>query len=183
MTVLASLPSLFTPAESRVQVSPHWYATKDGDIEGLALYLRHYSAHRYQDGRRNNPRHRSRYLFVGPGEKMVLIGPDARSLFVWRKFIDDAGQAGVNCAVFRNESGERSSDLIREAVAVARSRWPGERLYTYVDPSKIRSARRKRRGVPDPRPGHCFLMAGWRTVTKDGCPLLTGTGLHILEYC
>jgi hypothetical protein len=29
---------------------------------------------------------------------------DADALFVWRKFIDDSGQQGVNCAVFRNES-------------------------------------------------------------------------------
>jgi hypothetical protein len=43
-----------------------------------------------------------------------------------------AGQRGVNCAVFRNESSVLSSELIREACGLAWTRWPGERLYTYV---------------------------------------------------
>ena len=43
------------------------------------------------------------------------------------------GETGVNCAVFRNEGPVRSSELIMAADAVAWLRWPGERLYTYVD--------------------------------------------------
>ena len=93
-------------------------------------------------------------LFVGPGEKLVLLTPCERALFCWRKEryrLD--GQEGVNCAIFRNEGAGRSSDLIREADQIAWNRWPGERLYTYVDASKVR---RKR------DPGRCFLRAGWR---------------------
>lgn len=60
---------------------------------------------------------------------MVLLTEDVRALFVWRKFISADGQQGVNCAVFRNESTLRASDLIRHADADAWNRWPGERHY------------------------------------------------------
>jgi hypothetical protein len=82
---------------------------------------------------------------------MVLMTVDCSALFVWRKFIDKSGQAGVNCAVFRNEGG-LSSMLIEEAVSHAWARWPGQRLYTYVDPACVRSE----------NPGYCFIVAGWR---------------------
>ena len=94
---------------------------------------------------------------------MILLTPDARALFVWRKFISDAGETGVNCAVFRNEgtSEGRSSDLILSAKEWAWKRWPNERLYTYVDPSKVRHKR---------DPGRCFIKAGFHFCgkTKEG---------------
>jgi DNA modification methylase len=102
---------------------------------------------------------------VGPGEKLVLLTPRRDALFVWRKFIDDSGQQGVNCAVFRNEGPTLSSHLITEAMGIAWRRWPGARLYTYVDAGKIRSS----------HPGYCFRMAGWtRAGTSKG-------GLVVLE--
>jgi hypothetical protein len=63
--------------------------------------------------------------------------------------------------VFRNEGPVRSSELIMASNAVARRRWPGERLYTYVDPGKVRHKR---------DPGRCFLKAGYRKcgITKSG---------------
>lgn len=95
---------------------------------------------------------------AGPGQKMVLLTPDARAVFVWRKFISKDQQQGVNCAVFRNESSLLSSELIREAMSLAWDRWPGERFYTYVNPRRVASA----------NPGYCFKRAGWRNcgVTK-----------------
>jgi hypothetical protein len=60
------------------------------------LYDRHYSKYHYADGRRPK-------LFVGPGEKMVLLTTDHLALFAWRKFRSMDGQQGVNCAIFRNE--------------------------------------------------------------------------------
>ena len=127
-----------------------WFEIKDGDARGRAMLNRHYSANRYADGRLVR-------LFVGPGEKMVLMTADSRALFVWRKFIDKSGQQGVNCAVFRNEGDYLSSDLILAAEELAHLRWPGERLYTYVNPRKIKS----------PNPGYCFKMAGWRTCGRS----------------
>ncbi|WP_451994172.1 DNA methyltransferase [Azospirillum argentinense] len=135
-----------------------WDEFRDGHPTGIDLYERHYSAHRYADGRERN-------LFAGPGFKTVLLSRDRKALFVWRKFIDDSGQQGINCAVFRNEGSGTSSELIREAMAIAWARWPGERLYTYVDPRKVQSA----------NPGYCFQMAGW---TKAGW---TKGGLLVLE--
>ena len=117
------------------------------------MYERHYSAHQYRDGRK-------RRIFAGPGEKIVLRTAEASALFVWRKFIDDSGQQGVNCAVFRNESPHKASLLIRQADIIADHCWPGLRHYTYVDP----------RGVRSTNPGFCFLKAGWRKCgfTKGG---------------
>ncbi len=126
-----------------------WFAVKDGNITARDLFNRHYSRHFYKDGRKPK-------LFVGPGEKMVLVTSDGRALFIWRKFISDNGQQGINCAVFRNESEYLSSELILEAEQLAWDRWPGERLYTYVNPQKIRSK----------NPGYCFKMAGWKVCGK-----------------
>jgi hypothetical protein len=85
-----------------------WLQVWDGNPTAAALYDRHYS---------RNPKSRGDPRFAGPGEKIVLLTPRARALFVWRKFISKDGQQGVNCAIFRNEGAGRSSDLIRAACA------------------------------------------------------------------
>jgi hypothetical protein len=130
----------------------NWYSTHDGDPRAHAIMSRHYSYNRYADGRRGDLRNPARHLIVGPGEKMILLTPLCNALFVWRKFIDDSGQTGVNCAVFRNESQLLSSELILEAEQLAWQRWPGERLYTYVDAKKVKST----------NSGYCFKVAGWK---------------------
>jgi hypothetical protein len=149
-----------------------WWLTKDGDKSCLYLYERHYSAYRYRDGRK-------RYQFVGPGFNIVLRTARADAFFVWRKFIDDSGQRGINCAAFRNESPFQSSELIRQADAIADFAWPGERHYTFVDQKAVRST----------NPGYCFIRAGWRRcgMTKSGlkilervplCPQVTDEARH-----
>jgi hypothetical protein len=55
--------------------------------------------------------------------------------------------------------------LIAEAMQAAWLRWPGERLYTFINPAKVRSA----------NPGYCFLRAGWQ---RCG---ITSRGLVIFE--
>jgi hypothetical protein len=144
---------------------PVWWLTKDGDLDCLEMYERHYSAYRYAD-------QRERRQFVGPGEKWVFRTERAEAVWVWRRFIDDCidqrtgdRQQGVNCAVFRNESAHRSSDLIRQADAIADALWPDSRHYTYVDPQKIAST----------NPGYCFLRAGWQRAGR------TQSGLLVLE--
>ena len=138
-----------------------WIPVKDGDLSARSLFHEHYSYKPYRDGR--DPA-----LFVGPGEKLVLLTPDALALFVWRKFISGDGQQGINCAIFRNEGPVLSSDLIREADRIAWERWPGERHYTYVNPRKIRST----------NPGCCFIKAGWHK-----CGITAWKRLIILENC
>ncbi len=134
----------------------HWFPVHDGDARARALYVRHYSARRYKNGR-------PRRCFVGPGEKLVLLTVPCNALFVWRKFISDDGQQGVNCAVFRNEGPVLSSMLIREACKWAWEKWPGERLYTYVNDTKVKS----------PNPGYCFKQAGWRVCGRNKSGKLT----------
>lgn len=133
-----------------------WLPSRDGDGRAFDLMTRHYTYQAYADGRRQNPSNPNRRLFVGPGQKMVLLTRDCRALFVWRKFIDKSGQTGVNCAVFRNESDAQSSQLIQDAERLAWGRWPGERLYTYVSAKDVKSR----------NPGYCFKMAGWSTCGK-----------------
>lgn len=138
---------------------PLWWLTKDGDLDCLALYERHYSAHRYRDGR-------VRKLFAGPGEKVVLRTREGDAMFVWRKFIDQSGEDGINCAAFRNEGPHPSSELVRQADQIADCLWPGCRHYTYVDAEAIAST----------NPGFCFIAAGWRRIERR-----TKGGLRILE--
>jgi hypothetical protein len=154
----ASTGAIAATPKEQFTIESIWFITKDGDRSVLALYERHYSCYRYRDGRR-------RVLFCGPGEKIVLRTDAADAAFVWRRFIDRSGQQGVNCAFFRNESRHLSSELIRQADAIADASWPGQRHYTYVDPQKVRSKR---------DPGWCFLVAGWQKCgfTKGGLLIL-----------
>lgn len=142
---------------------PDWYLTKDGDLSCLAMYERHYSCKQYKDGR-------ERKIFCGPGEKIVLRTRNADALFVWRKFIDNSGQRGINCAVFRNESPILASNLIRQADEIADFIWPSERHYTYVSQTKVRSR----------NPGFCFISAGWERcgTTRNGLLILERT-IHV----
>ncbi len=143
-----------------------WMEMRDGDDSCREIFDRHYSRYVYADGRRPK-------LFVGPGEKTVLMTADGGALCVWRKFISADGQKGVNCAVFRRESSEAcASDLLRSAMKIAWDRWPGERLFTYVDPRKV---------TPTIVRGHpvwgwCFFRAGWSYVG------MSKSGKIILEH-
>lgn len=148
------------PPISTVRLTEHWHVCKDGDPAGLALYERHYSCYQYKD-------QRERKLFMGPGEKLVLLTENGDALFGWRRFIEcqETEAKGINCSVFRNESHYLSSMLILEAERVSLCRWPGERMYTYVKPDAIRGS----------NPGCCFKKAGWKFVR------VTKGGLHELE--
>jgi hypothetical protein len=141
-----------------VKITEHWHIVKDGDTAAKELHLRHYSAYTYKDGR--EPK-----LFVGPGEKLVLLTEDADALFVWRKFVDDwLKEKAIWCSIFRNESMVLSSQLILEAERVAQCRWPGETVYTHVRGDSIKSV----------NPGYCFKKAGWKTFgqSKSGTTIL-----------
>jgi hypothetical protein len=131
----------------------HWLTIRDGDPRARYLYQRHYSCHHYRDGRKP-------CKILGPGEYMLLLTVTCDALFGWQysTIPRSNGEEGVNCTVFRNEGSVRSSDLIREACALAWQRWTGARLFTYVNPKAVRSS----------NPGYCFLRAGWRKcgVTK-----------------
>jgi hypothetical protein len=140
----------------------HWFGISRRNPMAVDLYSRHYSS------KKNNKTYRD-WLNQGitaPGETITLLTSDGSALLVWLKqqYVD-CDQEGVNCAVFRNEGKHLSSELILEAERLAWERWPGERLYTYVDPNEIQST----------NPGYCFKMAGWRQCG------VTDRGLVILE--
>lgn len=143
-----------------------WRFVRDGYPPAARLYARHYSYHEYKDKRRASPSYRNRNMICGPGEKHVLMTPANDALFVWKKFKDDSGQTGINCAIFRNESTYLSSWLIEQACAIAWLRWPGERLYTYVNP----------RAIISHNPGYCFKIAGF-----NQCGITKVNKLLILE--
>lgn len=139
-----------------------WVQTSDGDPSAAAIFDRHYS---------RNPAARGDPRVAGPGQKIVLLTPCARALFVWRVFRSKdptAADGDINCAIFRNEGAQLlASDLIRAAMEIAWKRWGRRRLYTYVNPRRVASK----------NPGYCFLCAGWRRsgVTKT-------RSLVILEF-
>lgn len=67
--------------------SATWIQVKDGNDTARSIFDRHYGRYHYADGRKP-------LLFVGPGQKMVLLTSDAKALFVWRKFISMDHQGG-----------------------------------------------------------------------------------------
>ena len=113
--------------------------------------------------------------FLYSGRKIVIRDAAGDILFGWM-FPDETmrmdGQTGYNCAIFRNESARRSSEIILECEQIAIKRWGPARMYTYVDPAKIASR----------NPGYCFKMAGWINVRNtDGTIRVSKTGQHLLE--
>jgi hypothetical protein len=130
------------------------------------------TTHFDQECRQLADRHYSRRTvgarqFCYSGRKLVLRDAQGLVLFVWMwpdEVMRMDGQAGYNCAMFRNESPRRSSDIILEAEAMAIDKWGPNRLYAYVDAAKIKSA----------NPGYCFKMAGWHFLK------LSAGGKHLL---
>jgi hypothetical protein len=144
-----------------------WNEVGSADRDAFNLFSRHYSAYKYADGRQDDKSNCNRHRFTGPGQKLILMTADMDALFAWVKSRPHSnGQAGVYCSVFRNESQILSSTLILEAEKLAWQKWPGERLFTYVAPAKIRSR----------NPGCCFKKAGWRA-----CGVTKKRGYVILE--
>ena len=141
---------MFLPFTDGLIVTTHF------DQECRLLADRHYS--RRTVGARQ---------FCYSGRKLVLRNTEGTVLYVWM-FPDSTmrmdGQTGYNCSIFRNESRRKSSDIILEAERLAFEKWGFNRLYTYIDPAKIRST----------NPGCCYKMAGWKfkRMSKGGKHLL-----------
>lgn len=107
--------------------------------------------------------------FVPPGRCLVLRSTDGQSIWVtswpFAEYVKHAWAGAWVNSCFRREGGEHlASDMIRDAVAATRHRWPDVPalgMVTFVDASKVR---RKR------DPGRCYLRAGFRRVgtTRGG---------------
>lgn len=110
--------------------------------------------------------------FTGVGQEIVLVRPDAVWAVVRARVPAPKGSGASRgrtgetaptrwvwrCNMFRNLGPERSSDLIREAVAMTAVQWvkrygelPDETLQTEVKPDRVASE----------IPGYCYRRAGW----------------------
>lgn len=104
--------------------------------------------------------------FVPPGRCLVLLGDLNDALWVtswqWPQYVKhDWPGAWIN-SLFRNESDQLSSELIRQAVAVTRWKFkeeppPDPGMVTFVDSSKVRKKK---------DPGWCYICAGFKRVGK-----------------
>ena len=135
----------------------YWQLSYRADRAALPLADRHYSRQKPGTGQ-----------FVAPGRCVVLTGLRADALWVslWQQpeYVVHAWPGAWLCSLFRNESAELSSELIRQAVAGTRFVWPAVPplgMVTFVDPGMVR---RKR------DPGRCFVRAGFRSCgsTRSG---------------
>lgn len=138
-------------------MSAHWRVSHRFDARALPLADRHYNRQTV-----GSPQ------FVPPGRCLVLLTGKADALWVtsWPLAAftkHEWAGAWVN-SLFRNESSVLASELIREAVARTRGRWPkvpALGMVTFVDADRVRHKR---------DPGRCYRKAGFRRVgeTKGG---------------
>ncbi len=127
----------------------NWRVSHRFDQRALPLADRHY----------NRPSVGSPQ-FVPPGRCLVLLTEHADALWVtswpFAEFTKHAWAGAWVNSLFRNESPTLASDLIREAVARTRGKWPevpALGMITFVDASKVKHKR---------DPGRCYLRAGFR---------------------
>ena len=97
--------------------------------------------------------------FVPPGRCLVLLEDDALWVTSWPEsaYVQHEWAGAWINSCFRREGGDRlASEMIREAVAITRWRWPevpALGMVSFVDPAKVRHKR---------DPGRCYAKAGFR---------------------
>jgi len=134
-----------------------WQIVGKHHAAACALADRHYNRRRVGSNQ-----------FMPPGQTLVLMHRRGNAVFGWWRPHPNAGIKAMNnldgwtCTIFRNETEERSSDLILGAellLAMTKSCGP-DGMMTYVWDKKVAS----------PNPGYCFKMAGWavRGRSADG---------------
>lgn len=135
----------------------NWKLSNRADKRALPLADRHYNLQKP-----GSPQ------FVPPGRCLVLLTEDEGALWVtswpFAQYVRHAWPGAWVNSCFRRESGPRASDLILEAVAATRWRWPEvpeQGMITFVDADKVKHKR---------DPGRCYLKAGFKHVghAKDG---------------
>ncbi len=142
-----------------------WHVSHRADKRAVKIADRHYN--RQKPG---SPQ------FVPPGRCLVLVAPSREApKAVWAttwpfaEYVKHAWAGAWTCSIFRNEGAGLSSDLIRQAVAATRWKWPDVPelgMITFVDRKKVRG----------PNPGYCYLKAGFRKLAEK-----TKGGLIVLQ--
>lgn len=135
-----------------------WRVGHRADPIGASIADRHYNRQKI-----GSPQ------FVPPGRCLVLVATDEQSVWVtswpYAQYVRHAWPGAWVNSLFRREGGELlASDMIREAIAITRWRWPDTPdlgIVSFVDAGKVR---RKR------DPGRCYIRAGFQHVgfTKGG---------------
>lgn len=134
-----------------------WAVSHRFDPQALPLADRHYNRQTV-----GSPQ------FVPPGRCLALTTPCLRALWVtswpFAEFTKHAWAGAWVNSLFRNEGAGLSSELIREAVAATRHKWPAVPaigMVTFVNAEKVRHKR---------DPGRCYIKAGFHRVgtTKGG---------------
>ena len=137
-----------------------WWISNHSDPEPRSIADRHYS--RQKPGSRQ---------FTPPGRLLVLKTQpiDAYWVTLWQlpELIKHDWPEAFVCSAFRNEGSHLSSDLILEALAATRWKYPNipsMGMITFVDIDKVK----------DGNPGYCFQCAGFMKVgyTKGGLRVL-----------
>jgi hypothetical protein len=137
-----------------------WSVSHRADAEALPLADRHYNRQKV-----GSPQ------FVPPGRCHVLKAPAALWVTSWpfAEFVKHAWAGAWVNSMFRNESPAVASELIRQAIASTRAKWPSVPelgMVTFIDPKHVRPRMVRSR----PTWGHCYLEAGFKHVgyTKAG---------------
>lgn len=108
--------------------------------------------------------------FVPPGRCFVLRCSAALWVTSWpfAAFVRHAWPGAWVNSLFRNESDDTSSELIRSAVALTRAHWdpPALGIVSFVNPRFVAPKKRRGRDLY----GYCYLKAGWSHIgfTKGG---------------
>lgn len=124
-----------------------WHLSHRFDPAAKAIADRHYN--------RQTPESPQ---FVPPGRCLVLKTAHAVWITSWPEFAQHAWVGAWMNTCFRREAGPLASEMIREAVACSRWKWPtvpALGMVTFVDPAKVEHKR---------QPGRCYLKAGFRHV-------------------
>jgi hypothetical protein len=107
--------------------------------------------------------------FVPPGRCLVLLADEALWVTSWplAEYVQHEWAGAWMNTLFRREGGDiLASDLIRQAVAVTRWRWPDVPdlgMVSFVDATKVRHKR---------DPGRCYRKAGFELVGETQKGLL-----------
>lgn len=123
-----------------------WQQVTKFDGRACALADRHYSRRKPGSGQ-----------FMPPGQTVVLLSADERSVFGWWRPHPRSGLRAMNgldgwtCTIFRREGAGLASEMILEAELFVQDPGP-DGWITYVKDSAIAS----------PNPGYCFKRAGYR---------------------
>lgn len=133
-----------------------WHLSHRSDALVVPLADRHYNRQKI-----GSPQ------FVPPGRCLVLRLPSAFWVTSWpfAEYVRHAWAGAWVCSAFRNEDRSHlSSELILEAVAATRWKWPAIPplgMITFVDRDKVKHKR---------DPGRCYLKAGFKVAgeTKGG---------------